>query len=154
MTRILIIIVLFFGLQVAFRILLYDQSPEKLIVGQWSEDYREFEVADEPDNKQEGLLNAEFTDDEVPEIHTQKDDVGSEWHFLDDDEGLIVNYSTLSEPFKYTIKGRGNMLQLVDHNGNLNKYKIRYIDGAEMVLTYKTDAPRRGIVKLVLHRIQ
>ena len=152
--RIIILITLLFGLQVAFRVHLYHQSPEVLIVGKWSEDSREFEVSDEPDEKQEGLLNAEFVDDEIPEIHTQQDDVGSEWHFHDDDDGEIVNYSTISEPFTYHIKGRGNMLQLVDHLGHINKYKIRYIDEKQLILTYKTESPRRGIVKLMLHRME
>ena len=129
----------FFTLGISLFILLISMSnnPENIIEGQWKELVWEYEKVDKNDT-----ITTDY--DNVSDF--VKDVVG---------ENLVIHKAE-SWTFKqvnWTIKGRGNILEIKYDNNNCEHYSLTELSKNKLVLNFDTDTHTRGIARLTFEKI-
>lgn len=143
----------FFTLGISLFILLISMSnnPENIIEGQWKELVWEYEKVDKNDTITNDFDNvSDFVKDVVGEnlvIHKAES-----WTFKPNGK-LILKGSNYSKEVNWTIKGRGNILEIKYDNNNCEHYSLTELSDNKLVLNFDTDTHTRGIARLTFEKI-
>lgn len=143
----------FFTLGISLFILLISMSnnPESIIEGQWKELVWEYEKVDKNDTITNDYVNvSDFVKDVVGEnlvIHKAES-----WTFKPNGK-LILEGSNYSKEVDWTIKGRGNILEIKYDNNNCEHYSLTELSENKLVLNFDTDTHTRGIARLTFEKI-
>ena len=143
----------FFTLGISLFILLISMSnnPEKIIEGQWKELVWEYEKVDKNDTITNDFDNvSDFVKDVVGEnlvIHKAES-----WTFKPNGK-LILKGSNYSKEVNWTIKGRGNILEIKYDNNNCEHYSLTELSDNKLVVNYNTDTHTRGIARIKKKKI-
>lgn len=143
----------FFTLGISIFILLISMSnnPENIIEGQWKELVWEYEKVDKNDTITNDYDNvSDFVKDVVGEnlvIHKAES-----WTFKPNGK-LILKGSNYSKEVNWTIKGRGNILEIKYDNNNCEHYSLTELSDNKLVLNFDTDTHTRGIARLTFEKI-
>lgn len=143
----------FFTLGISLFILLISMSnnPENIIEGQWKELVWEYEKVDKNDTITNDYVNvSDFVKDVVGEnlvIHKAES-----WTFKPNGK-LILKGSNYSKEVDWTIKGRGNILEIKYDNNNCEHYSLTELSENKLVLNFDTDTHTRGIARLTFEKI-
>ncbi len=143
----------FFALGISLFILLISMSnnPENTIEGQWKELVWEYEKVDKNDTITNDYNNvSDFVKDVVGEnlvIHKAES-----WIFKPNGK-LILKGSDYSKEVNWTIKGRGNILEIKYDNNNYEHYSLTELSDNKLVLNFDTDTHTRGIARLTFEKI-
>jgi hypothetical protein len=146
-----IIFVLFFiG---AVYVVTHARSYEQSIIGRWQEVSWEFEKSDAPEAGDTAVLLSGSQKDEIWEgLTIHKAEL---WEFRPEKEINLydANRRTLKK-LEWTIKGRGNILEIRHPDHHTENYQIQEIKDDQMVVHFNFDLQVRGIVKMTFKRIQ
>ncbi len=143
----------FFALGISLFILLISMSnnPENAIEGQWKELVWEYEKVDKNDTITNDYNTvSDFVKDVVGEnlvIHKAES-----WTFKPNGK-LILKGSNYSKEVNWTIKGRGNILEIKYDNNNCEHYSLTELSDNKLVLNFDTDTHTRGIARLTFEKI-
>lgn len=143
----------FFALGISLFILLISMSnnPENTIEGQWKELVWEYEKVDKNDTITNDYDNvSDFVKDVVGEnliIHKAES-----WIFKPNGK-LILKGTNYSKEVNWTIKGRGNILEIKYDNNNCEHYSLTELSDNKLVLNFDTDTHTRGIARLTFEKI-
>lgn len=143
----------FFTLGISIFILLISMSnnPENIIEGQWKELVWEYEKVDKNDTITNDYDNvSDFVKDVVGEnlvIHKAES-----WTFKPNGK-LILKGSNYSKEVNWTIKGRGNILEIKYDKNNCEHYSLTELSDNKLVLNFDTDTHTRGIARLTFEKI-
>jgi hypothetical protein len=143
----------FFGLGISLFILLISMSnnPENTIEGQWKELVWEYEKVDKNDTTTNDYNNvSDYVKDVVGEnlvIHKAES-----WTFKPNGK-LILKGTNYSKEVNWTIKGRGNILEIKYDNNNCEHYSLTELSDNKLVLNFDTDTHTRGIARLTFEKI-
>jgi hypothetical protein len=143
----------FFTLGISIFILLISMSnnPENIIEGQWKELVWEYEKVDKNDTVKSDFHNvSDYVKDVVGEnliIHKAES-----WTFKPNGK-LILKGSNYSKEVNWTIKGRGNILEIKYDNNNCEHYSLTELSDNKLVLNFDTDTHTRGIARLTFEKI-
>lgn len=143
----------FFTLGISLFILLISMSnnPEHIIEGQWKELVWEYEKVNKNDTITNDYDNvSDFVKDVVGEnlvIHKAES-----WTFKPNGK-LILKGSNYSKEVDWTIKGRGNILEIKYDNNNCEHYSLTELSDNKLVLNFDTDTHTRGIARLTFEKI-
>lgn len=143
----------FFTLGISIFILLISMSnnPENIIEGQWKELVWEYEKVDKNDTVKSDFHNvSDYVKDVVGEnliIHKAES-----WTFKPNGK-LILKGSNYSKVVNWTIKGRGNILEIKYDNNNCEHYSLTELSDNKLVLNFDTDTHTRGIARLTFEKI-
>jgi hypothetical protein len=143
----------FFTLGISLFILLISMSnnPENTIEGQWKELVWEYEKVDKNDTTTNDYNNvSDYVKDVVGEnliIHKAES-----WTFKPNGK-LILKGSNYSKEVNWTIKGRGNILEIKYDNNNCEHYSLTELSDNKLVLNFDTDTHTRGIARLTFEKI-
>jgi hypothetical protein len=126
----------------------FSQSPEKKIVGLWSEKSWEYERV----NKVGDTNSKEITDD-VKKIIGQHLLIheAETWQFLPNGKLLLKSGST-ERLVDWKIKGRGHILQLKYDDNIVENYNLTELDNNTMILNFDSEIQARGIAKLTFEK--
>lgn len=130
-------------------VVIYYESPERLIQGEWVE--KEWRL--EKDNAspelasssqlQEGLRKEILRD--VEELHL------GVWKF-GEDRTLYAADASANRDLKWLIKGRGHVLELRKNGKPIESFQIQQISAERLVLHLNFDLQVKGIIEIVLER--
>lgn len=143
----------FFSLGALMFVLLISMSnnPENTIEGQWKESVWEYEKVDINDTaKSDYNKVSHFVKDVVGEnliIHKAEN-----WTFKPNGK-LILEGENYSKEVNWTIKGRGNILEIKYDNNNCEHYSLTELSNNKLVLNFDTDTHTRGIARLTFEKI-
>jgi hypothetical protein len=131
-----------------FTLMSFSQSPEKKIVGLWSEKSWEYERV----NKVGDTNSKEITDD-VKKIIGQHLLIheAETWQFLPNGKLLLKSGST-ERLVDWKIKGRGHILQLKYDDNIVENYNLTELDNNTMILNFDSEIQARGIAKLTFEK--
>ena len=126
-------------------------SPETTIEGEWEELVWEYEKVD----KINDTTKADYDNVSV----YVKDVVGQnliihkaeKWIFCPNGK-LILKGENYSKEISWTIKGRGNILELKYDNNNVEHYSLTELSNDKLVLNFDTDTHTRGIARLTFKK--
>ena len=126
-------------------------SPEATIEGEWKELVWEYEKVD----KINDTTKADYDNVSV----YVKDVVGQnliihkaeKWIFCPNGK-LILKGENYSKEISWTIKGRGNILELKYDNNNVEHYSLTELSNDKLVLNFDTDTHTRGIARLTFKK--
>jgi len=143
----------FFGLGFFLFITLISmaKSPELSIEGEWKELVWEYEKVDKNDT---------LSEDFMPVSHYVKEIAGQDlvihkaekWQFYPDGR-LILQGNDYTKEIAWTIKGRGNILELKSDMG-IEHYNLTELTENKLVLNFDTDTHTRGIARLTFKKIK
>lgn len=126
------------------------ENPEKKIEGTWKELTWEYEKADKNDT-----VNADFKN-----VSGYVKDIASrdliihkaeKWIFLPGKK-LLLKGKDASKEITWTIKGRGNILELRHDDKTVEHYNVTEITENKLVLNFNTDTDIRGIARLTFEK--
>lgn len=128
-----------------------SSSPELLLQGQWQEKEWQYEKVDKAAT---GLL-AMVENGQIKEILAPhlKIHMAETWHFMSDGT-LVLQGQGKEVNARWSIKGRGNILQLKYPDENeVENYNVSQLDENRLILNFESDLHVRGIARLVFSRI-
>ncbi|UZD22627.1 hypothetical protein PBT90_04240 [Algoriphagus halophytocola] len=136
-----------------FTFLSLQESPVDLMLGEWQEVSWEYEKLDSLHNKGEGfdIMVTDHIKEEISKnlvIHKAET-----WKFYDS-ETLEMEGQNTHKELHWTLKGRGNILQIGGSGEALEYYEIQELSADHMVLHFSFDMQVRGIMKMTFKRIQ
>lgn len=143
----------FFGAGIALFILLLSNSnnPEKTIQGQWKESVWEYEKVDKNDTTKSDFNSvSHFVKDVVGEnliIHKAES-----WIFKPNGK-LILKGKNHFKEVNWSIKGRGNILEIKYDNSNCEHYNLTELSENKLVLNFDSDTHTRGIARLTFEKL-
>lgn len=130
-------------------IVMYHESPERLIEGEWVEtdwslekDNASAELASNS-QLQEGLRKEILRDFE--ELHL------GVWKF-ERDRSLVSADPNQDSDIQWLIKGRGHVLELRKDGNQMESFQIQQISRDKLVLHLNFDLQVKGIIEIVLER--
>ena len=124
-------------------------SPENFLVGAWNERTWNYE--------RRPSLNKEDSKVTLP-THVQLNKglllhEHEKWEFLEDGTLQIVDEMENVHPYKWYLKGKGDVLLIKDQeNQVLEHYKITHLDKDSMVLNFELDIQVKGLARLTFKR--
>lgn len=125
-------------------------NPEKKIEGVWKEAIWEYEKADKNDT-----VNADFKNVSgyVKEIASQNLVIhkAEKWIFMPGRK-LILEGKDSTKEVTWTIKGRGNILELKYNDQTVEHYTLTELSDKKLVLNFNTDTEIRGIARLTFEK--
>ncbi|WP_192085777.1 hypothetical protein [Algoriphagus sp. Y33] len=137
---------------VYFTLLSFLESPETNIIGEWKEVSWEYEKMDTLGFKSD-RFDYMLTDHIKGQISKNLIIHEAEiWKFVSD-ETLEMKGNNSSKSLHWTLKGRGNILQLNGEKNIIEHYQIQELSSDKMVLFFNFDMQVRGIVKMTFERI-
>ncbi|MFZ4861117.1 hypothetical protein ACL9RF_02940 [Sphingobacterium sp. Mn56C] len=130
-------------------VVIYYESPERLIQGEWVETTWRIEK----DNA------AKAIDLESPLYQNLKQEILRDvqllhrgvWRFSDNGK-LQSNKGNNSESLEWFIKGRGHILELKRNGKSIESFQIQTINQNKLVLHLNFDLQVKGIMEIVLER--
>ncbi len=127
-------------------------SPEKILPGSWKETEWMYEkVEHNKKGKSDYKSISESIKQEIVEalvIHEAET-----WKFNNDGTLELLGSVTKEPPLHWKMKGRGNILVLSHVDGREEHYNINRLTNEEIVIHFESDIQARGIVKIVLKRL-
>ncbi|HMQ06774.1 MAG TPA: lipocalin family protein [Saprospiraceae bacterium] len=125
-------------------------TPEDSIIGEWKEVEWNFEMVDK--NVKDSLAYQSLSEyaKKVSGQHLVIHE-SEKWYFFPDGK-LILEGQDYFKEVKWSIKGRGHILQVKYGSGQTENYNISELNEEKLVLNFESDAQARGIAKLVFHR--
>lgn len=125
-------------------------SPEQQILGEWKEVRWEYEKVDNNERVARYRHISDFVKQTMGQhliIHQAET-----WTFLDNGK-LKLKGENREETVRWTIKGRGHILELRHDNDAVEYYDITGLDQQTMMLNFDSDMQVRGIAKLTFEKI-
>ena len=118
-------------------------SPEKLLVGKWQETSWEYAKV----NHNGDLKNFQLPTDHKDEIYKNFVIHDSEiWEFDRNGSLILSGTQNPKERLRWSLKGRGNVLELTHNNQGIENYQIQQITNGSLVIHFNIDLQVRGIV--------
>ncbi|WP_100612446.1 hypothetical protein [Confluentibacter lentus] len=123
-------------------------SPTEHIEGSWKEISWEYEKSENAnfDKKISNAIKTEICKELI--IHEAE-----VWNFLSGGN-LELTSDTNNETLSWTMKGRGNILELSHKTNKIEHYNIQVLNNDKMVLYFSTDIQAKGIVKMTFEKIK
>ncbi len=123
-------------------------SPTKHIEGSWKEMSWEYEKSENAtvDKKISDAIKTEIYKELI--IHEAE-----VWSFLPNGN-LELTSDKNNETLSWTMKGRGNILELSHNATKFEHYNIQILDNNKMILYFNTDIQAKGIVKMIFEKIK
>lgn len=125
-------------------------NPEKKIEGEWEEASWEYEKVDKNDT-----VNADFKNVSgyVKEIASQNLIIhkAEKWIFMPGKE-LILKGKEATKKLTWSIKGRGNILELKYNDNSVEHYTLSELSEDKLVLNFNTNTDVRGIARLTFEK--
>lgn len=126
------------------------ENPEKKIEGTWKELVWEYEKVDKNDT-----VNKDFksVSSYVKEIASQNLVIhkAEKWIFKPNRKLILEGKDTTKE-ITWTIKGRGNILELKHDDNTIENYSLTEISDKKLVLNFNTNTDVRGIARLTFEK--
>lgn len=126
------------------------ENPEKKLEGSWKECIWEYEKVDKNDT-----INSDFKflSGYVKQIASQNLIIhkAEKWIFLPNQK-LILKGEKSTKEITWSIKGRGNILELKYDNNNIEHYNLTELSNDKLVLNFNTDTELRGIARLTFEK--
>ncbi|SHI43734.1 hypothetical protein [Flavobacterium terrae] len=126
------------------------ENPEKKLEGSWKESVWEYEKVDKNDTK-----NSDFKhiSSYVKQIASQNLIIhkAEKWIFLPNQKLILKGEKTTKE-ISWSIKGRGNILELKYGNDNIEHYNLTELSNDKLVLNFNSDTELRGIARLTFEK--
>lgn len=127
--------------------------PEARLMGRWQEVSWTYEKVDEAD--QVPGVGAMLSDELRKEITRGLVIHESEtWHFEPGTALVLQKAGSRNDTLHWKLKGYGHMLELVFGDDHQEVYNIRDIKEDELVLQFNNDMIARGVVRIVLKRLE
>lgn len=149
-----LIYLLIFGFTISLYLTLLSMqsTPETNIIGEWKEVSWEYEKLDSIRKYDQGFdyLVTDHIKDQISEnliIHKAES-----WKFTED-ETLEMQGNNVHKSLHWTLKGRGNILQIDGLDNLTEHYEIQELSADRLVLHFNFDMQVRGIVKMTFERI-
>lgn len=148
----LIVLVSFVLLVIGFIISIVNTmvlvSPTEHIQGSWKEISWEYEKSENAniDKKISDAIKTEICKELI--IHEAE-----VWNFSSNGN-LELTSEMNNETLSWTMKGRGNILELSHNSNKLEHYNIQVLNNNQMVLYFSTDIQAKGIVKMTFEKIK
>ncbi|RAI89312.1 hypothetical protein [Algoriphagus yeomjeoni] len=136
---------------VYFTLLSLQESPTSNILGEWKEISWEYEKLDsilQKDNSFDYMVTDHIKEQISENLIIHKAET---WKFTDN-ETLEMQGSETQKSLHWTLKGRGNILQ-IDGADLMEHYEIQELSSDRMVLHFNFDMQVRGIVKMTFEKI-
>ncbi len=135
----------------SFTVMITKSSePEILIAGQWKELAWSYET--ENAIEQSGIKKQQSDGrKENPESENLFYHKGETWTFLPNGK-LCLNNKDSDKTVQWSIKGRGNILQVKYGNNITEKFILTHLDENKLVLDFDSDIQARGIAKLIFEK--
>jgi len=134
-------------------VLIKEDGPEKLIIGEWQEVAWQYEKLDHDKNIATSWIS-EIDEHQRQEISESMIIHEAEvWSFDSNGHVKLYNKDGKNEHVNYIMKGRGNILKLEHYNNALEYFEIQELTSDSLVLHFSFDLQVRGIVKLTFKRI-
>lgn len=136
---------------VYFKLLSLQESPTTYILGEWKEVSWEYEKLDsiiENDNTFDYKLTDHIKNQISENLIIHKAET---WKFTED-KTLEMQGSDIQKSLQWTLKGRGNILQ-IDGSDLVEHYAIQELSANRMVLYFNFEMQVRGIVKMTFEKI-
>ncbi len=140
--------ILVFGLGIVLFISLISisKNPEIEIEGEWSELTWEYEKADKNETTIQDFTSiSNYVKDLIGEnlvIHKAE-----KWKFFPNGK-LILEGNGYEKEVSWSMKGRGNILEIKYDNQNVEHYNLTELSKDKLVLNFDTDTHTRGIARL------
>jgi len=150
--RVLLIYIVVLGLGSIGMISIVNKSsnPESIILGEWSEVSWEYEKSDKPiANGMDKRYLSEYVKNVTGQnlvIHEAET-----WTFMPNGK-LILTGKDLNKTVKWSIKGRGHLLQLKYDDNETEHYNITELSRDKLILNFEADAQARGIARLTFDK--
>lgn len=143
----------FFGLGIFLFVFLVSMSnnPENTIKGEWKELVWEYEKVDDNDtiNKEFKTVSEYIKDNAGENLIIHK---AEKWIFKPNGK-LTLQGKNTSKEVNWTIKGRGNILEIKYNNNNFEYYNLTELSENKLVLNFDTENHTRGIARLTFEKI-
>ncbi|MFD1768289.1 hypothetical protein [Sphingobacterium suaedae] len=134
----------------ASLIVMYHESPERLIQGEWVEKNWRLEK----DNASKKIASTFHLQDELrKEILRNIEDLHlGVWKFEQDGTLLSAEEPSDHSGMEWIIKGRGHVLELRKDGRQVESFQIQQISKDKLVLHLNFDLQVKGIIEIVLER--
>ncbi|WP_439488256.1 hypothetical protein [Algoriphagus sp.] len=138
-------------LGVYFTLLSFQKSPETQLLGEWKEVSWEYEKLDSliTDESFDYMLTDHIKSQISKNLIIHEAEI---WNFVDE-HTLEMKSNKSQNSLNWTLKGRGNILQINGSGGVVEYYIIQEISPNRMVLHFNSDMQVRGIVKMTFERL-
>ncbi|SFU18057.1 hypothetical protein SAMN04489724_4753 [Algoriphagus locisalis] len=136
---------------VYFTLLSFQKTPSDSILGEWKEVSWEYEKLDstrKADSSFDYMITDHIKDQISQNLIIHKAET---WKFTED-ETVEMQGSDSKKCFHWTLKGRGNILQ-IDGSDLMEHYEIQELSADRMILHFNFDMQVRGIVKMTFEKI-
>lgn len=142
---------LFFALLLVFSswLLIDKDSPEVLILGDWEEVSWKFEKLDH-NNELDFSINKLQKQEICKNLIIHRAET---WQFSPNKRLTFLEDGKVREDLKWSIKGRGHILELKHNNAVVEDYQVVGITDEELVVQFNFDLQIKGIVKMTFKRI-
>ena len=126
------------------------ENPEKKIEGVWKESIWEYEKVDKNDTVSKDFNNVSGY---VKEIASQNLVIhkAEKWIFKPNKKLILKGKNTTKE-ITWTIKGRGNILELKYNDNTVENYNLTEITDNKLILNFNTNTDIRGIARLTFEK--
>ena len=145
------LILLVFVLILSILFIYYGKNSEKLIAGNWHEASWKYEKVNlamgSSDIIQEKIKNEIYQNIIIHEAE--------QWNFYSDGTLLLSKTKTDKghEKLRWSIKGRGHILELTHEDGRIEDYQIELLTEDLLIIYFNFDIQIRGIVKITFTRL-
>lgn len=126
-------------------------NPEVIIAGKWQE--REWEYERGYKKTMEHYNSGDSVEMRrmmgmFPMLHEVE-----KWAFMPDGELILIGEDKKHKTARWSIKGRGNVLEIKYDDGLMERYNITQLMDDRMVLNFELSTQIRGIAKLTFDKI-
>lgn len=141
---------LFFASIITFNTL--SDSPENLIIGEWTESVWSYELLDaklgqtESTNRQ---ISKEIKNRLSVDLFIHKSE---NWVFEKPNTIKIYKKNGEVEKLKWQLVGRGHILKLFHENGQIEIYDIKEVNSEELTINFDMGMELRGVARLSFMR--
>lgn len=126
-----------------------NKSPEELIIGKWKEVAWEYEKVTDG-SKDELEMNEDYRDEIYKNLIIHKAEI---WEFKKNGK-LFLHSDKKNEDLRWSIKGRGHILELKHIDNRKEDFQIEEISKDKLVLYFYFDLQLRGIIKITFEKIK
>jgi hypothetical protein len=129
--------------------IIFNDSPEKLLIGDWKEVGWQFEKVNHNGN----LTDFSLSDLQKEEIYSNLIFHEAEvWKFTTDHHLALKIIGTPTENLYWNMKGRGNILELRHRNNSIENFEIQSLTEDTLIIHFSFDLQIKGIIKMTFKR--